>query len=262
MTLESGPAATDRNYWLFFALLCLGASGWFLYDYKVGYLKKNREDAQKFFQTRGVTGPLELGENPLPSDAKDLQSKLAVGGPLSLEEIRANPLFAKSTHSDRDAQSREPVELFGGLYGVLTLRVKNGRVEAQGVEWAKWTHTRDEVGAQLYWGLAPFLLAGYAGFRAYRAATLRAAVDEQGLTYGGTRIPFDGIVSLRDYSPKGWIDLYYKSGEDEKKLRIDNQKIAKFDELVEAICQAKGFENPVKAAQKEEEPDNEQEQQA
>ena len=32
----------------------------------------------------------------------------------------------------------------------------------------------------------------------------------------------------------------------EKKLRLDNEKVLRFDEIVDALCQAKGFKNEVK----------------
>ena len=67
------------------------------------------------------------------------------------------------------------------------------------------------------------------------------------MTYGNERIAFADMVSLRDYNRKGWVDLYYRAGSQEKRLRIDNQKIAKFDEIIELICRKCGFENPVKA---------------
>ena len=67
------------------------------------------------------------------------------------------------------------------------------------------------------------------------------------MTYGGQQIAFADMVALRDYSPKGWIDLYYKSNGQEKKLRIDNEKIAKFDEIVAALCDVKGWKNEVAA---------------
>jgi len=84
-------------------------------------------------------------------------------------------------------------------------------------------------------------------------------IDDEGMVYDGQRIAFADMVSLRDYSPKGWIDLYYRVGEREKRLRLDNEKVLRFDEIVDALCKAKGFRNEVreyaeeKARQKAEE---------
>jgi hypothetical protein len=112
--------------------------------------------------------------------------------------------------------------------------------------WRPWYKSKAEIEQQFYWAILPALPALYFLWRLYKSLTLRAVVDDQGLTYGGVQIPFDKMFALRNYSPKGWIDLYYKDEEDqERKLRLDNEKILKFDEIVAAICQAKGFPNEV-----------------
>jgi hypothetical protein len=67
------------------------------------------------------------------------------------------------------------------------------------------------------------------------------------MSYGGRLIPWDSMTALRDYSPKGWVDLYHTAQGRERKLRLDNQRVRRFDEIVEAICARKGFADPVRA---------------
>ncbi len=81
--------------------------------------------------------------------------------------------------------------------------------------------------------------------------TLRVVIDEEGMTYAAKRIPFEAMTALRDYNRKGWVDLYYRTDAGQKRLRLDNQKVAKFDEIAEVICQAKNFENPITAYHKQ-----------
>ena len=47
MALESGPAKTDRNWWIVFTLLAVGMAGYFVYDGAVGYLNDNRDELKK-----------------------------------------------------------------------------------------------------------------------------------------------------------------------------------------------------------------------
>lgn len=78
------------------------------------------------------------------------------------------------------------------------------------------------------------------------------------MQYARTKIPFDAMVSLRDYSPKGWVDLYHRAdgGGNETRLRLDNQKIKEFDAIVDRIAQEKGWENPVATYRKKQEADD------
>jgi hypothetical protein len=145
-----------------------------------------------------------------------------------------------------DASGVRSTEYFGSLYGVATASFVNDRLEGK-VEWRAWAKEKSEIRAQFYWALIPLVLAVFFGYRFVQAASLRAHVDDEGLTYGKERVPFSAVTSLSDYSPKGWVDLYYTASDGRvKRIRIDNQKIAKFDQIVEAIAQAKGFANPVK----------------
>jgi hypothetical protein len=130
-------------------------------------------------------------------------------------------------------------------YGYAKISVKDGRANLSPLDWTTWYKDKSEVQAQFYWAIIPALPGLYFLWRLIKAVTLRVTIDDEGMVYGGKQIPFDAMVSLRDYSPKGWIDLYYKQGEGEKKLRLDNEKVKLFDEVVAALCTAKGFRNEV-----------------
>lgn len=250
--LESGPARFDRNYLLVIGIVCVALAGYFVYDGAYGYYQDNRQEAETELARWTTLSVDELGKSLTRQDFEQLRAS----SPTTRDQVRAalgEPLPPK------DAAARpDNVERFASIYGMAVVPfTPTGRVSVRGMQWQPWGHSRDEIDTQYYWALVPGLIALYFFVRVYRAATLRAAIDEEGMTYGGRRIAFAEMVSLRDYNRKGWVDLYYRAGEREKRLRIDNQKIARFDEIAELICEKKGFANPIKAA--EEERDTEEE---
>jgi hypothetical protein len=255
MTLKSGPAVMDRAYWSVVTIACLAFAAYFFYDAKWGYLKKNRAAAAQRLPAliERPIDQIELGDSPTQADFE----RLKASGPTSPEQV--HQALGPPVHTKR-AGPGEIVEYFVSVYGSAAVPINNDRVTPNTMAWTKWSKTKDEIRNQYYWGLIPLLIGLYAVLKAYRAITLRVVIDDEGMTYGGKRIHFEAMTSLRDYNRKGWVDLYYRTDAGQKRLRLDNQKVAKFDEITEAICQAKGFENPVTAYHKEvEEEDVEQE---
>jgi hypothetical protein len=236
MKLESGPAAYDRNYWLIFLLACLAFSAYFFYDYKIGYPQKNIEEAKKQLSLQGDPEPAEFRQTPTEATFNALQ-KSAPTDPAVIHEKFGPPLVVKH---DND----RTFEYFVSAYGMAEVPIVGDRVLPEKMAWRNWYKSRDEVMMQLYCALAALALALYVAYRVYRASTLRATIDDEGMTYGGRRIAFENVVRLCDYSPKGWVDLYYKHGPQERRLRIDNQKIRKFDEIIDTLCEIKGFDDP------------------
>ena len=250
MTLKSGPAAMDRIYWSVVTVACLAFAAYFFYDGKWGYLKKNRAEAAQRLPAlieRSID-QVELGDSPtqadfekLKADVQELKASGRAGTPEQVHQALGAPV-----HKRHEGPGRT-VEYFVSVYGYAAVAINNDRVNPGGLVWTKWNKTKEEIRYQYYWGLIPLVIGLYAALRAYRAMTLQVVIDEEGMAYAGQRIPFEAMVSLRDYNRKGWVDLYYRTDAGQKRLRLDNQKVAKFDEIAEAICQAKDFENPITA---------------
>ncbi len=252
MKLESGPAAYDRNYYIIFLLLCLGLGAYFYYDYHTGYLKKNHEEARKTLMpiVGAANVPEQLPEHPTGPEFRDLLA----GSANTLDTFRAKlgkPLASKTDDNGTT------FDYYPSRYGMGILAHTNGKILAKGSRWNTWYKSKDEIRFQLYCAFVCFLVALYALYRVYKAATLRAVIDDEGMTYGGLRIPFSSMKRLCDYSPKGWVDLYYDAGGVERKLRIDNQKIRKFDEIIDALCARTGLPDPRSTEQKKESPSDE-----
>jgi hypothetical protein len=237
--LESGPARTDRYYWTVWGLVFLAAAAWFAYDGAVRYRAQNIEQARDRLSLFTAARP-ELGEKPGPEEYAALL-KSRISSREELHKLLGQPL------SVREGAASPDTERFASIYGLVTVRVDPaGRVRSEQAEWQNWKWSKEQIRNQYFWAIIPALAAIYVLIRAYRASRLRAEIDEEGMTYGGARIAFADIVSIRDYNRKGWVDLYYRRGDQEKRLRIDNQKIAKFGEIIGLLCERRNIPNPVK----------------
>jgi hypothetical protein len=237
MTLESGPARADRNWWLLRTVVCLGIALWFIYDGVRGYPERNRAAAElKLNAPEPFGGRIkfeQLGETP----TKDDFDKLLKAKPTTGDQLQQ--------YLGRPTSVSGPDQYFMSRYGYAKVTVKDGRPTLSPGDWVTWAKTKEEIGHQLYWAIVWAVPGLYFLWRLIKAATLHVVIDDEGMAYGGQRILFSDMVSLRDYNPKGWIDLYYKRGARETKLRLDNEKVLRFDDIVAAICAAKGFPNEV-----------------
>lgn len=252
--LESGPAKTDTMWVLGFTLLCLGWGAWSFYDWKVGYPEKNRvEAAGKLTDQMKQLSPPQLPPNPLAEkprkadfDALVKSEQRAVD---SVNEILGPPLFERS---DAGVVTR----YYASEHGMASIPFRGGMATVTPGNWQNWIKSEDDIQVQMYMGVGCVLLGAFFAFRAYKAATLHVTIDEHEMKYGGTRIPVAAMTRLAEYSPKGLVNLYYDAG-GERKLRLDNQKVAKFDEIIDTICAIKGFPDPRTAEDgKESEPAN------
>ena len=239
MRLESGPARTDMLWNAGVVVACVALAGWFVYDWRIGYPRDNREVAQRrLAELLGDPGriPDPLPERPTKDDFTRLRKRSVT----DLGEVRrelGEPLISKR------AAGRE-VDYYASAYGMGMIPHVGNRVITDEIRWDKWEHTYAEIQQQYWCAIIALLFAAYFAWRTFRAATLRVVLDEEGIDYAGKRIAWEAIDRLDNYSPKGWVDIFYRLGDRERKLRLDNQKVARFDEIIDAICQRKGLADP------------------
>lgn len=242
MKLESGPAKTDTIWQLVRAVLFLGFAAYFVYDGAVGYPNRNRAAAEQVLQTRPFDGGVKFdGLAEIPDKVDFDQFRKSHPTVASLDQI--HQAFGVPAYVDKTT------EYFISRYGYAQVLIPapGGDVKTGEMIWKPWAKTRDEVKAQFYWAIIPVIPGLWFLWRLIKAATLRVTIDDEGMIYAGQRIAFADMVSLCDYSPKGWIDLHYKvaGSTEERKLRLDNEKVLRFDDIVAAICEAKHFKNEV-----------------
>lgn len=257
MRIESGPAGGERNYWLLVSVVCVGLTLYFIYDGSIGWPEKNVSEAQKRLPVlieREMTEAeiRALPARPTKSDYETVKREKFT----RIEQVR-NTLGADHPIAVKSAGG-ETVEFYASREGVAKIVLRSGVVDPERLpQWEAWYKPHAEIQQQFLWAILPGLFALYAFYRLYDAVSLRVVVDETGMKYGRKVIPFDAMTSLRDYSPKGWVDLYHRAdGERESRLRLDNQKVREFDAIVDRIAQAKGWENPVTVHRKQQESDD------
>jgi len=260
MRLESGPASTDRNWHLARALIFVGFAGYFVYDGAIGYPKAIRSEAEA--QLAAEPFNKKISYDALSDRAmNDVAAQLTKDSPRTRSEV-IKSLGEPTLSLPPESGSRARSEYYLTRYGTVKFVTEGYRITEKPIL-KLWKgqmpngFDKAKVQQQFYWAIIPFALGLPFVYWLIRAVTLRVVLDDEGMTYAGKRIPFADMVSLRDYSPKGWIDLYHREAGRERKLRLDNQKVQKFDEIVDAICQAKGFPTLVResAARKAREDD-------
>lgn len=239
MTLQSGPALFDRMYFGGFALLCIGFSAYFFYDWKIGYAEKNRHNAVQSLVTIVERDriPDPLPEIPTHSDFQQLLRD----NPKTADDLRKRLGQPIATKPESDGRT---IEYFASAFGMATVALRGPRVLPGEMDWHTWDKTQGEIVQQFWCGIISAILALWVISRFVRASRLRVVIDDSGMNYDGRMIAFDDMVRLEDYSPKGLVTLAYRSGAVEKKLRLDNHKVALFDEIIDALCEIKGFDNP------------------
>lgn len=248
--VESGPAKFERYYFLLIALALLGWGGWAVYDGSTGWLAVNRAKARAKLislvpeeRKAEVRSAASFGPRP---DEK-LFEQVRSANDRSIEAVREKfgaPFYTRSA-------SDGLTDYFVSDYGMVSVPYSSIGLDPRRMTWEAWYKSADEIFEQYYWAAAVGLVALYPLTRFYQAATLRVVLDERTLTYGKLTIGLPEITAVRDYNRKGWVDVYYRAAGAEQKLRLDNQKVAKFRELVELLCKLKGFPNPLAPADDE-----------
>jgi hypothetical protein len=244
MTLECRSPAGEIRYWAAFGLAALALAGWFFYDARWGYMKTNLNDARKHFGGRDEI-VARLVDSPQESDFR----KLTDPGPASPRPVLASKVRERLGMEPVLRETRESgllVESYASRYGVITVVSREDRIQPEGLKWTGWKHNRSEIQNQYYWALVPLIASLYPFWRLYQALTLRVTLDDSRLVFRGEVIPLADVTDLRDYSPKGWVDLHYNRDGQPRKLRLDNLKVSRFDDLVTAICEARGLANPLR----------------
>jgi hypothetical protein len=230
----------------------MGVTAWFVYDGAVGWPSATRAEAQKKLPAAIDPSVLyeQLGAHPTKDAYEAYVAELKGRPPGSagvtlteFEQRLGKPVFAKSGtvagnrvyyYASKDGYTAAEFDASGVLK------------PASIAPWIVWYKTQEDITAQFYFALIPAVFIPWFLYKTVRAATLRVVVDDAGVHYGGRRISWDSVRDMRDYNEKGWVDMYYVSGSGkEKRLRWDNEKVLRFEEIVTAICERKGFSNPI-----------------
>lgn len=249
MRIESGPTRERKVRTSITFLLVVLMAVWFAYDGLIGYPAKNKAEhlEQLTPEEREQAGDVRICERV----AKD-------GIPAAKEAIRPRDLARQREALEKlygEPPSFEGVDAwyyFGPAYRMKFI-LKRGRLDevigqkAQKAAYDIW------IQQALATGLG--VVALFAGWHLVRVVRTRLVLDEQGLVYRGRGpIGWDAMKALQtaSFRKKGWVDLIYEDRGAERRLRLDEYHVAKFDEVMDEMCARKGFENPLPAEEDKE----------
>jgi hypothetical protein len=241
-----GQRTVMRLGFMFLLLAAFGA--WFAYDGWITYPQRNVEAARQAF-------PASVEADPQPSPAVTPGSAKALQpGPdkkVTLADLRqqwGEPAYLGSA----GGTSTEQVAYFVGPYGFV--RVTLDGETASKVDWRDGPKVASDIAVQRLLGiglggasLIPLVLLLVQMSRKY-------VLDDQGLVMPGHgRIAYDQMtgIDVKEFSTKGIVRLAYRDarGQDATAV-LDEEKIARFEEIIVALCERKGW--PIEVEDEEE----------
>jgi hypothetical protein len=231
-------------------LLVAVFAGWFAYDGWVGYPRENWKGHLEQLPPEEREGAKDVRINELvieesiPRLREALKQHTLAAQRAALEELYGEP----PAH-----ENSESWFYFGPAFGI-TIPLENGKPTADLIPRRTEKSTADilfqralAVGLGLFsLGLLRLLV------RTFRT---RLVLDDEGLAYQGKGpIAWEAMKSLdiSHFAKKGWVDLIYNDHGTERKLRLDEYHLAKFDETIDELCARRAFEHP--SPPKEDEP--------
>ncbi len=239
--------------------------GWFAYDGWVKYPSKNLEAFKQELPKEGQSGNITI--NPRVTLARVVPFKAALrhrdgGVDPQAKDTVVTPNQLVTALGDPAFEDRATGHMyFIGPALLVVARPVEGKLRLESDLELKPSKERTEKDIQGQKSTAIILavVVVIALIQLVRILTTCVIVDDQGLNYNGKAIAWDAMTGLdaSRYREKGWVDLEYKSGEEVDALRLDNYKIREFEAVVTAICERKGFANPITAARAESEHDAE-----
>lgn len=242
MRIESGPTGERRVRSTFALLLFAVFALWFGKDGWYTYQQENLED----YVSR------------LPPEQR---AAARSGKRYATVTMDSEPAASEAVESGRPEASRDSLTaLYGGppshesddawyYFGpacLIKVVLESGRpagAEAIKPDHGEWDLLFQKILAGVLGVVAAYLLV-----IVVRVFRTRLVLDESGLTYNGRGpIAWEQMRRLDTtrYDKKGWLDLCHDGAAGEKRLRLDEYHIARFDDVIDEICARKDFDNPL-----------------
>lgn len=231
MGIETGCPKGELIRAYLMAFVVCGGSVYFFYDGYIGYPQKNLEWAIENLPEEPETRP-EIKPNITSATHTTVEGKVKEGA--TPDEIIAI-IGAPSFQTDEQHWHIGPG-------GYIELKVAGTRIIES--KYVKADHSEAQLLLQKVLGLICVPIGLLLLFKAVKLAGLKVVLDDNGLNYAGRpAISWDAMTGLNisKYAGKAWVSVEHSGG---SPLKLDGYRIEKFDELVKAICEKKGFESP------------------
>lgn len=245
------------------AVVINGFAAAFLWDGYFGYARQNVESLVKSLglpvqprRAGGLAGdPLpaidpkltkELGRSLVAQQAPARRGRIpddapSPGAPGVLPAISrvAETLGEPALRNGDDAYYLGPA-------GHIKIHRSRGRIVS--VEWVDGpAHTATDLVYQRWIGYVLGVLGLVSLGQFVRVATTRAVLSDEGLRIRGRPlIPLEAISGIRDKRGSGGtVEIEFRDGKAAGSVELDGYVYRNRDAIIEAICEAKGFVNPL-----------------
>jgi hypothetical protein len=235
-----------------FMFLLLGAFGaWFAYDGWITYPHRNVEAARQAFPQSVEAEPVA---NPAVTEESAKALQPGPGKKVLLADLRkqwGEPAYLGSASGS--GASTEQVAYFVGSYGFV--RVSLEGETATKVDWHDGPKVASDIGVQRLLGIG----LGGAALIPLVLLLLQMAgkyvLDDQGLVLPQVgRIAYDQMTSIdtKEFNTKGLVQLQYRDARGQAATAVlDEEKIARFEEIVAGLCEKKNWPIEVEAEEED-----------
>jgi hypothetical protein len=249
MRIESGPTVERRVRTAIPLLMTAVFAVWFAYDGWKGYPRKNFEENLLQLpadeRARAQNAPIypnvsEKLVTPVLLEKTERELKKAVG------LLAKRKVLEGAFGGPPSWESANAWYYFGPTYRVKVT------LDEGGLPVALAGRATEKSDTDLFWQrvLGAALAVGALALLIVMVRVVRThlVLDDFGLAFRGQRpIRWEDMKALRadEFSRKGWVDLVYADNGAERCLRLDEYHLARFSEVIDAICVKMGFANPL-----------------
>ncbi len=243
MRIESGPTGERKVRTTLLLLMVAVFSAWFAYDGWVHYPALNIKEHldQLAPEEREQVGQIQINPLVIEETAETVRTAVAKAAAAERRAVLENHY-----HGPPSFVNDEGWYYFGPAFRVRVV-LKDGEPSDTVI-----TRPTSKTATSIRW--QKYLAVGLAALSIYlvrfvlRVRRTRLVLDENGIVYQG-KGPI-GWADMRElltsrFKDKGFVDLVYDDHGTSRKLRLDEYHIAKFDEVIELLCERKAFENPL-----------------
>lgn len=242
MRIESGTTTEHRVRLGIFLAMCVVFAGYFGYDGLWGYPGKNLE-----WIRQNMSVPAEKKAN-LQTNPKVLKAELAKIQPGMSEEQVRSILGEPAVVIKKEGLFAGEDHWYVGPAACASIHFAGGSVQTPVKALENVQKSEEDIKLQKILGMVLGIVSLFVAIYYVRINTWKTVVDDAGLTVKGRHVPWDRITGLdtADYDRKGWLDVVYDDGGRSGTIRLDNYHIARFDEIVNAVCERKGLDSPIR----------------
>lgn len=247
MRIESGTTTEHRVRLGVFLAMCVVFAAYFGYDGLWGYPAKNLEWARENIPNISVEQKETIQTNPkvLMTALTELQRQTKAGDEPTeskVESILGLPGL-KVDRADVDGMDAWYV----GPAACARLYFAGGKLQ-EVTPLQNINKSEADIQLQIILGAILSVVSLSVAIHYLRISTMKTVLDDEGLSVKGHRIAWDEIAELdaSGYAGKGWLDVVYHRNGDGGSVRLDSYHIDSFNEIVNTICERKGFATPIK----------------